>query len=156
MIRRLSPEEARFVIPLELESSREAVHARLTRTQLELAAQARLEAHLRAKLPNLLLALLGSQANALSEALKTLILDELSKLEQTTKLEVRAHPATLRDLQASPELEPHLQGGLIFVADETLTPGGIVMQSARGVSDARLETRVEAFVSALLSRGDAP
>jgi len=71
-------------------------------------------------------------------------------------LRVRLHPESLADLRLNPALEEATSGATLeLVADPTLDPGDVVVETEAGQVDARISSRLEGFRAALLP-GAAP
>lgn len=98
---------------------------------------------------------IGAHLEEKPELIKQIVSDTIAELEPSTALEVRVAPSDLEMIEASrAELERMVQGAggstgeVTIVADDTITPGGVVLVSPVGEVDARVETKLSVLETA--------
>lgn len=80
-------------------------------------------------------------------AVRAMVAAALAELGGKPVLRVRLHPQDLATLQASPDAQAMLQGfpSVSWTADDSVSIGGCLVDSAAGTLDARLEVQLRAL-----------
>ena len=162
MMRRLTAEQAAFVVPVQSSASHAAevaqVRARLAHARALSEARADIERNLRERLPALVRGLLVDAEGDAEARWLAAFEAELSRVRAATSLHVRVHPrwlSVIRQLSTWQTLEA-TGVSLLLEPDVDMHEQDVLLYTELGEVDALLDTRVAAFVDALLAPAGEP
>ena len=159
MMRRVPADQAAFVVPVRISASHAAevaeVRARLAHARALAQARADIERSLRERLPALVRSLLLDAPGDAEARWVAAFEAELSRVRAATSLHVRVHPrwlSVIRQLSSWQTLEA-TGVSLLLEPDVAMHEQDVLLYTELGEVDALLDTRVAAFVDALLAPG---